>query len=167
MSEENTQEKPAEEPSELESSAVEKETESLRSQVDELNDKYLRAIAELENYKKRAIKERSELIKYSGESLARDLLDIVDDFERALNQNDSGALEDGLKLIHAAFVKTLQKHQIKAQSGMGEKFDPNTQDAIGTSEKEGVEADTVIEEFKKAYFLKDKLLRPGQVVVSE
>lgn len=141
----------------------------LEAEVKENYDKYLRALAEMENTKKRALRERADLIRYAGEHLARDLLEIADNFQLAFAQDLSGVPEQfvqGFRLISDRFVEILAKFEVKPESALGTPFDPNKQQALTSVPTADHPPGTVIEEFKKAYFFKDKLLRPGQVVVS-
>ena len=145
------------------------ELSRLRSEAKDNYDRYIRSVAELENYKKRAIKERSDLIKYAGENLARDIVDVLDDIERAVTAETKGSLEDflkGVSMIRDRFVSILDSHSIKAESGLGKAFDPVHQQALASVPTADHEPGLVIQEFKKAYYFKDKLLRHGQVVVS-
>lgn len=144
-------------------------TARLEAEVKENYDKYLRAVAELENYKKRAIRERSDLLKYAGENIARDLLEVVDTFQLALAQNVEGVNEEflkGIKMIFDRFIAILEQHSVRGESVLGKPFDPNTQQALASVPSSEHIPNTVIEEFKRAYFFKDKLLRPAQVVVA-
>ena len=150
--------------------AVDSAVEHYKRQSEENHDKYLRALAELDNFKKRSIKERADLIKYSGENLARDILNIVDDLERALNSACGGTSEgflDGIKLIADNLVSTLKKHQIEGEPSVGKPFDPQKHEAMATVPTADCEPGTVIEEIKKLYLFKDKVLRVGQVVVAK
>jgi len=134
------------------------------------HDKYLRSVAELENIKKRNAKERRELIMYAGEGLARDVLEVLDSIELALKQEQKGSLDEfvkGLEIIQNQFKGILSNHSIKSESLLGKSFDPNKAEAIAMVPDDKLEAGSIIEEFKKAYFFKDKLLRPAQVVVSK
>lgn len=143
--------------------------ERLERESKENYDKYLRAVAELENFKKRAIKERSELLRYSGEHLARDLLPVVDNLLLADRQGEAQSVKDvldGIALIIKQFEEVLNRHSIKGESALGAGFDPNKHEAVATV-KSDEDSGIVVEELKKAYFFKDKLLRPAQVVVSE
>lgn len=144
------------------------EIEKIRTELDDLNDKHLRLLAEFDNYKKRALKERSELLKYQGEGLLRDILEVVDNLERAIQfgDKDPSSLKDGLGLTLKSFVETLQRWDVKSQSTVGKPFDPNIQSAISRVPGQDVDTDTVIEELKKPYFYKDKLLRAGEAVVA-
>lgn len=141
----------------------------LEAEVKENYDKYLRALAEMENTKKRALKERADLIRYAGENLARDLLEIADNFQLAFAQDLSGVPEQfsqGFRLICDRFTEILNKYEVRPESALGTAFDPAKQQALTSIPTNDHPPGTVIEEFKKAYFFKDKLLRPGQVVVA-
>lgn len=168
---------PEEEELEIEEVEPEEEDEEEGSELKALKeesashyDKYIRVAAELDNIKKRNAKERFELIKYAGEGLARDLLDIVDSLEIAINQENKGSFEEfekGIGLISNQFQATLERHSIKAESLKDKIFDPEKAEALATSPCEEDKIGMVIEEFKKAYYFKDKLLRPAQVVVGK
>ncbi|MBP9838600.1 MAG: nucleotide exchange factor GrpE [Proteobacteria bacterium] len=141
----------------------------LELEVKEHYDKYIRLVAEFENYKKRTLKERADLLKYAGENLAKDLLEVADNFSLALAQDMTGVKEEfvkGFKMISDNFIAVLNKHSINSESAIGVQFDPNKHQALASVPTPDKPNGTVIEEFKKAYYLKDKLLRPAQVVVS-
>lgn len=140
----------------------------LRAEVADHKDKYLRALADFENYKKRALKERSELIKYQGERILGDFLDILDNLELALNHggSDPAKVLEGLKLIHKLFIDTLGRWEVRPDPAMGKDFDPVKHTAISRMVVPNTKAGTVVGELKKPYFYKDKLLRPGEVVVA-
>lgn len=143
--------------------------EELKQKASDNFDKYLRAVAELDNYQKRTIRERSDLIRYAGEGLARDIIEVLDNIERALSHKGTESAEEifkGLELIHAQFVEVLNRHSVRGEEAKGQSFDPQKQQAMTIVPTSEVAAGTVIEEFKKAYFFKDKLLRPAQVVVA-
>lgn len=130
---------------------------------------YLRALADLENFKKRAAKDRSELLKYQGDKIVYDLLEVVDNLELALVQENPTAedLSTGLNMIHKLFVDTLDKWGIKSKGAKGEAFDPQIQDALSAVVDDSVKPGHVVQELKKTYHYKDKLLRPGQVIVAK
>lgn len=140
-----------------------------KRELDEYREKYLRALAELENYKKRALKDRSDLLKYQGERVLYDLLEVVDNFELALQhtKSDPEKLREGIEMIYKQFVEMLGKWSVKSESGMGKEFDPAKFSAISRVPVHDAAPGTIINELKKAYFYKDKLLRPGEVVVAE
>ncbi len=134
----------------------------------EFQDKYLRSLAELENFRKRALRERADILRYAGEGLARDILEVADTLELALGRSSSGDLSiaDGVKLIADRLSKILESHAIYSKSCKGEMFNPEYLEALATVPTDVQPAGTVIEELRKAYFFKDKLLRAGQVVVA-
>lgn len=142
----------------------------LEQKNSETQDKFLRSLADLENLKKRHVKERSDLIKYSGEYLARDIIDIVDDFERALDgmREANDPFAQGIQMIYSKFINTLDKHSIKSESALGLPLDPQKHDALtAVPPVDGQKGGIVVNELRKAYFLKDKLLRPAQCVVTQ
>ena len=144
--------------------------EYYKQKADENYDKYLRALAELENFKKRMIKERAELLKYSGENLARDILIVVDDLERALKNASGGVTEnfiEGVKLITGNLVNMLKRHQIVGEESVGKPFDPQKHEAMAMVPTADYEPGIIMEEIKKLYLFKDKVLRIGQVVVAK
>jgi molecular chaperone GrpE len=142
--------------------------EKLRSDMADYKDKYLRALAELENYKKRAMKERSDLIKYQGDRILADLLQVVDNLELALQHSgsDPQKLRAGVELTHKLFVDTLGRWGIKSENGVGQQFDPNRFLAVSKIAVNDAVPGTIIQEMRKTYFYKDKLLRAGEVVVA-
>lgn len=154
---------------EVDANGVDNLVVALKDEAQQHYDKYLRAVADLENYKRRAQKERSDLLRYAGENLARDLLEVVDNLELALNQNASASGSDilkGVEMIHKQFLSVLDRHSIKGEQAVGELFDPNKHQAVTAVPSEEYAPGTILEVFKKTYFFKDKLLRAGQVVVS-
>ena len=150
--------------------AKEAELDALRKDAVENYDKYLRAMADIDNLKKRFAKERSELLRYAGENIARDLLDVVDNLGRAASQDiaESGVAEfkKGVGLVLEEFVSILKRHGITTESSIGKEFDPNKHDALVSQPTSDADPGIILEELKQAYFFKDKLLRPAQVVVS-
>lgn len=161
-----------------ESQGTESKTESKKQEAedqhqspgrDENYDKYLRALADLENVKKRHAKERSDLIRYAGEHLARDLVEVVDNLELALKQKGPAVNDEllkGVEMIYKQFVSILEKHAVSSESAIGKAFDPQKHQAMTSVPTTEFEAGMVMEEYRKAYFFKDRLLRPGQVVVA-
>lgn len=134
----------------------------------EHKDRYLRALADLENAKKRAIKDRADLLKYQGERIFAELLQVVDNMELAIQHADANpeSLKDGVQLIHKLLLDTLSKWEVRAESAIGKEFDPNRHSALSKVPTTEHASGTVLSEFRKAYFYKDKLLRPAEVVVA-
>ena len=144
----------------------------LKKEMDDLRDKYVRLYADFDNFKKRTAKEKLELIQTAGKDIIKDLLPVVDDFERALKAlettTDSGAAKDGMKLIHSKFVANLAAKGLKPMESIGQDFDPDLHEAITeipapTPEQAG----KVIDELEKGYYLNGKLIRFAKVVVGK
>jgi molecular chaperone GrpE len=135
-------------------------------------DKYLRAAADHENYKKRVTREHAELVKYGNEKLIRDLLPILDSLDRALKQTSDMSAEmqafiEGLKLIETQFLACLQKHGVERIEAKGKEFDPNLHQAVLMVESDDGDDNKVIEEFETGYLLNGRLLKPAKVSVSK
>ncbi len=146
------------------------EFERVKRESAENHDRYIRALADFDNFRKRATKERSELLKYQGEKILADLIEVLDNLELALQHKDSDAetLRTGLEMIQKQFVATLARWEIKSETALGQDFNPMQQNAISKVPVAGdTKAGVVVGELKKTYFYKDKLLRFGEVVVSE
>ncbi len=146
------------------------EAQRYQQEARENYDKFLRAVAEMENVKKRSKKERSDLLRYAGEGMARELLEVVDSLELALKQRAAEAepneFSRGIEMIRDQFVSTFERFGIKGESALGKKFDPELHEAMVSVPTDEHPAGTVIEEYKKTYRFRDKLLRAGQVVVA-
>lgn len=144
--------------------------EQAKKESQENYDRYLRISAEFENYKKRAQKDRSDLINYGNERLIKELLPTVDNMERALdhasNSEDFGAFVEGLKLIYDKLLVTLEKMGVQGVESLGRDFDPNFHEAMLKVESDELEDNKVVEEFEKGYLLNGRLLRPSKVSIS-
>lgn len=140
----------------------------LRKEAADAQDRYLRLLAEFDNYKKRTLKEQADLRKYQGERIFVDMLDVLDNLELALGHADADQdkLRAGIQLIHKLFIERLGKWEVRGDSGIGSMFDPVKHAAISKVPKGDAKAGTIVSELKKAYYYKDKLLRPGEVVVA-
>jgi molecular chaperone GrpE len=132
-------------------------------------DKYLRAVAELDNYKKRTAREKTDIIKYGKEDVIRDMLPFVDSLDRALEHTESNtdiqAFKEGLKLIQDQLLCSLKKHGVERIESTGKKFDPNFHEAVLQVDSEHHEENKVISEFERGYLLNARLLRPSKVSV--
>ena len=151
----------------------EKEIEELKKKNEELLNKVLYCQAEFANYKKRRELETSNMLKYSNQEIVTELLPIIDNFERAIKLDDSN-LEDslskfleGFKLIYTHLVEVLKRYEVTEIDCLNQRFDPNLEQALMTSKVDGVEAGIVVEVLQKGYMLKDKMIRPALVKVSE
>ncbi|HSL89100.1 MAG TPA: nucleotide exchange factor GrpE [Ignavibacteriaceae bacterium] len=143
----------------------------LEVQVNEWQDKYLRKVAEFENYKRRTENEQLNLLKYAAESFIIKLLPVIDDFERSLQHikdaKDISTIEDGLRLVYNKLMKTLEGQGIKKIGAIGQPFDVHYHEAILQQPNDSVPAHTVLEEVQSGYVYKDKVIRHSQVIVSE
>jgi molecular chaperone GrpE len=146
---------------------------SLQARLDDARDKYLRLAADFENYKRRARREREELFNYANENLIKELLETVDNLERALDhaqqageEGDGKTLLEGVELTHRSLMQALEKLGVLVVSPQGEEFDPNVHEAVRQVPSEAHAAGLVVEVLQKGYLLKDRLLRPALVVVS-
>jgi molecular chaperone GrpE len=138
-------------------------------EIKTLSDKVLRIHAELDNYKKRAAKEKSDWVKYSNEGLLRELLEVLDNLQRAQLYGDQSPevarWAEGVSLTIKHFEDILTKSGVRPIKALGENFDPSVHQAMAQVEAEG-EAGRVVEEYQKGYFLHDRVLRPSMVTVS-
>ena len=155
---------------------VEKSNEDiLQEEVEQLRDEKLRLLAEMENLRKRADREKIDSIKYGSSNFARDILSPDDNLTRALdaipseekNTKTITNLIDGLKMVQKEFATILEKHGVKKIDSINEKFDHNLHQAMVELENEEVEPGTVIQELQKGYTMHERLLRPSMVAVSK
>ncbi len=145
--------------------------EKVAKRTNEINDKLLRNQAELENFKRRSKEELSRYLKYSSQDIATKLIDVVDNFERALAQPaDDEATKNyqkGFELIFNSFIKVLEDEEVKVIETVGLEFDPNIHQAVMQDSNPDFESGVVTEEFQKGYILKDRVLRASMVKVNE
>ena len=171
-SENQDNQNPKEEVEEKKEETVEDKLAAAEAKVAELQDKYLRQVAEFDNYRKRTLREKSELIKNGGESALTHLLPVVDDFERALQNiqkaEDLAAVAEGVNLIYNKFVSYLTSQGVKAMDIVGKPFDADICEAIATipAPEEALKG-KVIDCVQTGYMLNDKVIRHAKVVVGE
>lgn len=171
--EEKKEMKPSHEKKDHKNNYHKKEIEELKKKLEEAEEKNLRTQAELINYRKRKEEETAKLLKYSNEDLAKELLPIVDNFERAIKMDNTNLDDEvskfleGFKMIYCHLVNALEKYEVKAIDGINKPFDPTYHQAVMTAHVEGVEPGMVIEVMQNGYLLKDKVIRPAMVKVSE
>jgi molecular chaperone GrpE len=134
-------------------------------------DRYVRQVAELENYKKRSIRDKEETIRFANEALIRDMLPIVDNLERAVAHAQGGGngkpLVEGVELVLKALIDVLGKHGLVQLSAVGQPFDPERHEAMAQVESDSHTPNTVVDEYHKGYLLFDRLLRPALVSVAK
>lgn len=152
-----------------------KELGEAQEEVASLRDRLLRMAADTENFKKRVERERLAGLKYAGESIFREILPVVDNLERAVDQGLSDrpeseksvqALHEGVQLTLKSLINILEKFEVKPIDSVGKPFDPQHQDAMTMEGSDSVPANHVLREFQKGYYYKDRLLRAAKVVVS-
>jgi len=137
---------------------------------DECKDKMLRMAADLENFKKRMIRERDNTLKYAEENLIRDLLPTIDNLGRALDHEPDGDIAsfmEGVDMTMKGLLTTLEKAGLTPIESVGEPFDPNIHEAMVMENSDEVADQHVIREFEKGYYYKDRLIRAAKVVVSK
>jgi len=138
-------------------------------EVDKLNDQSLRAQANLENYKKRVMREQAEKFNYGNEDIAKAFLEVHDNLRRALDhagKSPDSNLIEGIQLTLKSLDGVFERFSITPVKAVGEKFDPNYHEALAQVYREGIEPGMVLEEHLRGFMLKDRLLRPSQVVVA-
>lgn len=135
----------------------------------QLNDKYLRLAAEFENFKKRSAREYSRLAEIAESNLILQLLEVVDDFDRALSHaaEDLKSFNKGAEMIFSKLTDILKKRGLKEIKALDEQFDPMYHEAVMQKEVDDRDDDVVIEEVQKGYFLNDRVLRPAKVIVAK
>ena len=142
----------------------------LMGKIKDEHEKMLRAVADLENYKKRALKEKDEMQRFGNEKLLKDFLPVFDNFDRALDAAKSAAdfesLRKGVEMTRKLFEDTLSKHGVKAFSAKGQPFDPNRHEAMTAAETTEMPPNFVHSEVLRGFTLNDRLVRPALVVVS-
>lgn len=150
---------------------MKKDLEEKDAKIKALEDRILYLQADFENFKKIKIKEKQDTLKFGNETLIKELLPVLDNFELALKHSESTedykSIHDGVKLILNEFLKVLEKAGVKPVEAIGRKFDPNYHEAMFQEEHEDIEPDTVVSELQRGYLLNDRLIRPSRVGVSK
>jgi molecular chaperone GrpE len=134
-------------------------------------DRFLRAAADLDNYKKRSDKEKADAITYANEKLVLEILPVMDNLERALEHTEGvhdnlDSLKEGVTLTITQMFTVLKKFGLEEVKAVGERFDPALHHAITHDDGGGAEPGTVLKEFQKGYILKGRLIRPSMVSVA-
>ncbi|WP_281165025.1 nucleotide exchange factor GrpE [Liquorilactobacillus sicerae] len=151
---------------------LKQQLKDLQAKYDQLEDKYLRAEAEMANMTTRFKNEQAKLIKYDGQALAKDVLPVLDNLARALQieaEDDvSKQLKHGVEMVHRDMEKALKDNHITKIEALGQPFDPLYHQAVKTVPVEkDQKSETVVEVFQDGYLLKDRVLRPAMVVVAQ
>ena len=136
------------------------------------HDLYLRARADLENYRRRAQKDKEDLAKFANENLLREMLPVLDNLSRALehaksDEADGGALIEGVEMTLVQFNKTLEQFGVTLVEAVGQPFNPDCHEAMGQMETAEHPPNTVVQEMQKGYYLNQRLLRPALVMIAK
>ena len=157
--------------------AKESDEPSFEEKLKETQDKLLRALAEIENQRRRSEKETKEAFEYGGFNLAREILSVLDNLQRAYQsiKNDEGLKDnkdlnkflENINIIEKDLTTIFEKNNIKKIDCIKEKFDPNKHQAMLEIEDDNIEPGTILQEIQPGYFYKDRLLRPSFVAISK
>jgi molecular chaperone GrpE len=149
---------------------LEEELEAKTRQLQDLQDRNLRLMAEFDNARKRAAREREDYVRYANESLLRELLPVLDNFDRALeaarNEPGTAALTAGVELIQRELLRVLEKFGVIPFSSVGERFDPERHEAVARVTTTDQDEMTVVGETARGYLLHGRVLRPAMVTVA-
>jgi molecular chaperone GrpE len=142
-------------------------TPAAAPQNEDFRDRYMRTLADFENFRKRSEREKADFQRYALGSVIRDLLPVLDNFDRALEHAEEGdEFHKGVSLIYKQLFDVLQRHGLKPITESGVRFDPNFHEAVIREEDPSVPSHTVTAILQKGYFLHDRLLRPAMVKVA-
>ncbi len=137
---------------------------------DEYKDKFLRSQADFDNFKKRSAKERINIVKFANEDIIVELLEVVDNFERAMSSidqfHDISSIKDGVSMVYKQLQNVLGQHGLVKIEALHKEFDPNHHEVIATVESE-MDEDTIVEVVLEGYILNDKVVRPSKVIVAK
>jgi len=168
--EKNLEEENQAEETSSEISKEESELEALKAENAELMDRYLRANAEFENIKKRLEKEKASALEYANQSFAKDLLDVIDALEAAVNveakDEVSEKIKEGVKNTLDLFLKKLEKHGVKVIEDSTE-FDPNSHEAMFHVDSKEHSSNQIVQVLQKGYKMNDRVIRPSKVSVAK
>lgn len=139
---------------------------------DDYKNKALRAVADLENFRKRAAREREDMRKFGSERFVKDVLPVLDNLERALEHAtktevvDTASIVQGVEMVVRQFASTLERHDVRGFTSVGERFDPQRHEAFQQVPSTEHDTGTVVQEFERGYFFHERLLRPAKVIVA-
>lgn len=144
----------------------ETEENSSQKELEELNDKYLRLVAEYDNYRKRTAKEKEAIYPEAKVSVISSFLPVLDNLERALATAGDDPVYEGVKMISKQFVETLKAAGVEEIPALGEKFDPNFHNAVMHVDDDNFGENEIIEEFQKGYKMGERIIRYSMVKVA-
>ena len=146
--------------------AAERENADLSAELARIEDRYRRALADLDNYRKRSARELERRVEEAREAVLHDWLDVVDSVERAMQMEADGPCREGLQAVLAQIDAVLQRHGVQRIGAQGERFDPERHEAVATRPGADVPDRTVVEAQRSGYARGEHVIRPAQVVVA-
>jgi molecular chaperone GrpE len=147
--------------------ALSAERDQLAAEKADLKDRLLRALADFDNFRRRAERDRSEYVQFAAMEIIRDLIPILDDFQRAMKvETADKEYAKGIELIEQRLFETLKKAGLEPIEAAGKQFDPNLHQAVDRVQSEELPDQTVLQEYQSGYNFKGKLLRPAMVKVA-
>lgn len=156
---------------EAEVEKLKQELEKYKVHAEQYREMHLRALADLENYRRRARKEKEDALKYAAVPLLEDLLPVLDNFERALDAadqtRDAAVLQEGIEMVYRQFLNVLSQAGLTLIEAEGQPFNPHEHNAVMQVETDQVESGIVVEEIQAGYRYKDRVIRPSMVKVSK
>ena len=154
----------------VEEAVEELDAAQLKVELDELNQRFLRTAADFENYKRRTALEKDDLLKYSNAKIIGEILPVLDNFQLALKTtSDNKEVQNvvkGVDMIYRQLLQVLEQAGMSKIEAVGHTFDPNLHEAIMQVDDDSVPEDTVVEELRAGYMLKERVIRPSMVKVS-
>ena len=164
---ETAEEAVADKPAEDAAPGAAASSDDLRSENQQLKDRYLRTLADFENFRKRNEREKADFFKHALGAVLKDILPVLDNYDRALEHAEEGdEFHKGVLLIYKQLYDVLQKHGLRPIDETNAPFDPNVHEAVIREEDDSVPSHTVVAVLQKGYFLHDRLLRPALVKVA-
>lgn len=149
-----------------------KELQACRDELAQMKDQFLRARADMENYRRRMQREKEEMAKFANEGILKEILPVIDNLDRAIvhareHENKGSGLLDGVEMIQRQLHKVLEKYNVCPIDALDQPFDSSCHEAMGQMERDDCPPNTVVEEMQKGYTLNERLLRPSMVMVSK
>ncbi|NQU66681.1 MAG: nucleotide exchange factor GrpE [Candidatus Marinimicrobia bacterium] len=141
------------------------------SEVENYKEKYVRLLAEFENYRRRTSREKEDLIKYSLEDFIKELIPTIDNLDRTISSilpnTKKDPILDGIKLVRDNFDRILKNNDVESFSSIGNPFDPDLHDALMSQDSDEHDSQTVIQEFERGYKYHDRIIRHAKVIVAK
>jgi molecular chaperone GrpE len=163
---------PQDNPAEKEEMVPAKELQACRDELAQMKDQFLRARADMENYRRRMQREKEEMAKFANEGILKEILPVVDNLDRAIahareHEDKGSGLLDGVEMTQRQLHKVLEKYNVCPIDALDQPFDSSCHEAMGQMERDDCPPNTVVEEMQKGYTLNERLLRPSMVMVSK